>query len=251
MSRIQRLRNDIRQMGLSGWSVHAVSTLVSRLSFGRVRILALRFYVQPVPQDRLLPPRPASDPIHVARVGREAFPAEAFDRPTEAIRDRFDDGSLCIAASKDGSLLGFMWLQGGVLRERLVRCRMHALPADRVAWDFDFHIEPKHRLGRLFARLWDCAFENLRERGIEATVSWIRFENRSSEHAHLRLGARRMGWAVFVTVFEHEFLLSSMRPVFAHARPGSFVDLYVDASRFLAHSITPFEHPRAAQHPPR
>jgi len=250
VSRFARLRVDLRQMGFAAWSVYAVSTLVSRLSFDRVRVLALRFYAQPVAQDRLLPPRPASDPIRVTSIGRETFAAEAFERPAEAIRDRFDDGSLCIAATKGDALLGFMWLQTGVLRERLVRCRMHALPADRVAWDFDFHIEPKYRLGRLFARLWDRAYENLRERGVEATVSWIRFENRGSEHAHLRLGARRMGWAVFVTIFEHQFLLSSMRPLFAHAGPGRCADLYVDASRFLD-SVTPFEHPRAARDPPR
>lgn len=238
-------------MGFAGWSVYAVSRLISRLSFGRITILALRFYVQPVPQNPLLPPRPASDPIQVLRIGHEAFSAEAFERPAEAIRDRFDDGSLCIAATKDDSLVGFMWLQTGVLRERLARCRMHALPADRVAWDFDLHIEPKYRLGRLFARLWDAAFENLRERGIEATVSWIRFENRSSEHAHLRLGARRMGWVVFVTIFEHQFLLGSLRPVFAYSRPGSSADLYVDAGRFLTSSVTPFEHPCVAQQDPR
>ncbi len=216
-------------MGWGGWLVYAFSTLVARASFQRIRILALRFYVQPVARVRLLPARPPGDPVRVAPLARDAFDAADFDRPPDAIRDRFDDGSVCIAAVKDDELLGFMWLQHGMLRERLVRCRMHALPADRVAWDYDFHIEPRHRLGRLFARLWDCAFETLRERGIEATVSWVRLENRASEHAHARLGAQRLGWAVFVTVFEHQLMLSSMRPHFAYAAPGQACDLYVDA----------------------
>lgn len=233
MSRIARVRDDLRRMGLGGWLVHASSKLVARLSFGRVRVLALRFYVQPVARARLLPPRRAADSIRVEPVTRQAFTAEDFGRPADAIRDRFDDGAVCIAAVKGDALLGFMWLQQDVLRERLVRCRLHALPADRVAWDFDFHIEPQYRLGRLFARLWDRAFDTLRERGIDATVSWIRFENRSSEHAHLRLGARRLGWAVFVTAFEHQLMLGSMRPLLAYARPGETADLYVDATQFV------------------
>lgn len=229
-------------MGIGGWLVHTLSTILERSSSGRVRILALRFYVQPVASERLLAQN-AHGPIRVASIEARAFTPEHFQRPPEAIRDRFADGSACIAAVKNDELVGFMWLQPGMLRERLVRCRMHALPENRTAWDYDFHIEPKYRLGRLFARLWDCAFESLRERGVEATLSWIRLENRSSENAHRRLGARRIGWTVFLTAFEHQFMIGSLQPKCAWSRPGRCVDLRVDATRFLA---TRSKAPRAA-----
>jgi len=237
---LRRVVADVRAMGLTGWGVYAVSTVLERLSKRRIRLLALRFYVQPVASERLVSPRPANDPIRVAPLPEGAFDARAFERPRQAIEDRYRDGSNCIGAVREGELVGFMWLQHGILRERLVRCRMHAMPADRVAWDYDFEIHPRYRLGRLFGRLWDCAFEILREQEVRATVSWVRLGNRASEQAHARLGARRIGWAFFVTVFGWQLMLSSLRPKIAFTAPGRACDLYVDlAGHSVARNHTP------------
>lgn len=237
---LARVVDDVRAMGLAGWGVYAVSTALERLSKRRIHLLALRFYVQPVANRRLVPPRPANDPIRIGPLPEGTFDPHAFDRPRQAIEDRYRDGSICIGAVREGELVGFMWLQHGILRERLVRCRMHAMPADRVAWDYDFEIHPRYRLGRLFGRLWDCAFEILREQGVRATVSWVRLGNRASEQAHARLGARRIGWAFFVTVFGWQLMLSSLRPKIAFTAPGRACDLYVDlAGHSVARNHTP------------
>lgn len=239
-SRAQRIRDDLRRMGAGGWAVYALSTALERLSRRRIHLLALRFYLQPVARERLVPRRNVPDPITIGPIPEGAFDAEAFDRPEQAIADRYRDGSTCIGAVRDGELIGFMWLQPGMLRERLVRCQMHAAPADRVVWDYDFEIHPRYRLGRLFGRLWDCAFETLRERGVEATVSWVRLENRASEQAHARLGARRIGWAFFVTAFGRQLMFSSLRPKIAFARRGQVCHLHVDvADHSMARNHTP------------
>ncbi len=224
--------SDIRNMGFGGWLVYATDRTLGKLLRGKGGFHVLKFYLQPVPAARLVPERP-NDPVVVAEIDRTAVAEAAFDRPVGAIPQRFDDGSVCIAALKQGELLGFMWLQHGVLRERIVRCRMHAVPASRVEWDYDFFIEPRYRLGRLFARLWDAAAEHLRDRNVEATLSWVHLANRASAKAHARLGARPIGWAAFLSVLGHQFMISSMRPRIAWSRPGQTVDLYVDATETL------------------
>lgn len=230
--RLSDLRSDLRSMGLGGWLSYAADRALGRLSRGRAAFYLLRFYVQPVPASPLVSVR-AGDPVHVGPIDRSAIDEATFKRPAGAVPARFDAGSTCIAALKQGEVLGFMWLHPGTLSERIVHCDMRAEPASRVVWDYDFFIEPRYRLGRLFGRLWDAAASHLRERGVEATVSWVHLHNRASAQAHARLGARPIGWAAFLVLFRHQFMISSMRPVFAHAGPDDRLKLRVDAGASL------------------
>lgn len=231
---------DVKQLGIAGWTTYAVDRLLGRITRGRGGFHVLRFYVQPVPEMPDFAAKPG-DAIHIAPIAPDTVDPAAFGRPLEAIADRFGDGSVCIAALKDKELIGFMWLQAGMLRERIVRCHMHALPAGRVEWDYDFFIEPRYRFGRLFGRLWQVAAQSLRDRNVEATVSWVKLGNRASEQAHARLGARPIGWAVFLVLFGHQLMVTSMRPRIAYSRPGVTPDLHVDLARVL-----PQPEPRAA-----
>lgn len=224
-------------MGLPGWAAYAFDRLLGMVSRGSAGFHILRFYAQPVPKMPAIDRKP-DDRIRIAPVVRGVVDPKAFGRPLEAIADRFNDGSVCIAALKDQELIGFMWLQAGMLRERIVRCHMHALPAGRVEWDYDFYIEPRYRLGRLFGRLWQVAAENLRARQVEATVSWVKLGNRASEQAHARLGARPIGWAVFGVLFGHQLMVTSMQPRIAYSRPGVTPELYVDLARELVEPVS-------------
>lgn len=232
MTRLRGIRADIREMGLSGWLIYATDRALGRLFRGRAGLHVLRFYVQPV-QTQALTAKRSGDSFTVGTIGRDLVPEAAFDRPPGVIAERFDDGGICIAALKQDELAGFMWLQRGVLRERIVRCRLHALPLEHVEWDYDFYIQPRYRLGRLFARLWDAAAADLRERGVSATLSWVHLHNRASANAHARLGSKPIGWAMFLVAFEHQLMITSMRPKVDYSLPGRTTDLYVDASPLL------------------
>lgn len=232
MRRLKNIAVDIRTMGTAGWLVYTTDRALGLLSRGRAGFHVLRFYVQPVPEKELVPGR-ANDSLTVGLIDRDAVPEPAFGRPRGAVPQRFDDGSFCIAALKGDELAGFMWLQPGVLRERIVRCRFHALPSARIEWDYDFYIHPRYRLGRLFARLWDTAFLDLRERGVMATVSWVHLHNRASSSAHARLGATPIGWAMFLVMFGHQVMITSMRPKFAYSTPSRTLDLFVDAGSHI------------------
>lgn len=230
--RLADLRSDLRSMGLGGWLSYAVDRALVKITGGRAGFCLLRFYVQPVPASPLVPVR-AGDPVQVGPIDRRTVDEAAFKRPAGAVTARFDAGSTCIAAIRRGELRGYMWLQPGTLAERIVRCDMRAEPVSRVVWDYDFFIEPRYRLGRLFGRLWDAAGSHLRERGIDATVSWVHLHNRASAQAHARLGARPIGWAAFLELFGHQFMISSMHPTFSRAGPGDRLELIVNASSFL------------------
>src|SRR5690606_14586051 len=141
--RLADLRSDLRSMGLGGWLSYAADRALGKLARGRAGFCLLRFYVQPVPASPLVPVR-AGDPVQVGPIDPGTVDEAAFKRPAGAVPARFDAGSTCIAATRQGELLGFMWLQPGTLAERIVRCDMRAEPALRVVWDYDFFIEPRY-----------------------------------------------------------------------------------------------------------
>lgn len=219
-------------MGSLGWLFYATDRAVGRLSGGRIGILALRFYLQPLPKERLVAVQ-ENDPVRVGPISPAALDLSAFGRPIDAIQERFEAGSICIAARREDELLGFMWLQEGTLKERLVRCHMRVEPFSRAVWDYDFFIQPRYRLGRLFGRLWDAASASLRDQGVEATISWIRLENRASEQAHTRLGARRIGWTFFLNAFGRQAMITSFAPYLAYAGSHGTMSLNIDVTNWL------------------
>jgi len=201
-------------LGRLGGTFYLIDRVLARLSRRRLRLLGYWFYMQPVaPQPRVQ--IKAGDAWQLGPIGPQRLPEAAFERPAGAIPARFADGSICVAAIRGDELGGFMWLKFGPVRERLVRCVFEPLPANEACWDYDFYIAPKYRLGRLFARLWDAADELMRSRGVRATVSWVEFSNLASARAHERLGARRVGWGVFLKLGVVQVTFASVRP-FVH-----------------------------------
>lgn len=227
------IRDDIRAMGKLGWFLHAFDRALRKLTCNHARLWSFRFYAQPVSGQRMLPPATGTK-IVVRTLEPAEIDAEQFERPPGVIERRFEDGSVCIAALDRGSLAGFMWLHFGQLRERLLDCDFEAVPSGRSCWDYDFEIKPKYRLGRTFARLWDEAHQLLRDRGIEASVSWIAFSNQGSQRAHERMGARRVGWLIVFELRGIKLALSSIAPYLHAAGRGHRLYFPVDATPVLA-----------------
>jgi GNAT superfamily N-acetyltransferase len=208
------VRGLLKELGVLGAAFYVADRALDRLSGGRAGLFGCWFYAQPVAREARVPIK-ANDIWQVGPVGPDRLPEEAFGRPSGAVPQRFRDGSVCVAALKGDELGGFMWLHFGPLRERLVRCVFEPLPAEEACWDYDFYIAPRYRMGRLFGRLWDAADEVMRARGRRSTVSWVTFSNRASARAHERLGARRAGWAAFLSLGVLQFTIASVRP-FVH-----------------------------------
>lgn len=208
---IRALAYDIRNIGFAGWFAYVIDRSLSLISRGAIRFTALWFYAQPVEQISTIKRRD-EDRIRTELAGPGQVPDASFGRPLGAIPERFEQGSTCIAAFNGDQLAGFMWLQFESLRERLVRCDFVPLPQGRASWDFDVFVAPPFRMGRTFGRLWSHAKSYLQERGIETTLSWVAFDNMASRRAHERMGARRVGWALILTVGKAQLLLASTSP---------------------------------------
>jgi hypothetical protein len=257
MRRLATLGADVRSMGALGWSIYAADRLLDRLTGGRARLWAFRFYAQPVPDEPLLPPARGVSKMVVGVIEASDVAPELFERPKGAIEERFEDGSLCIAARDGQRLAGFMWLRFGVLRERLLACDFEPLPAGLTCWDYDFEVLPRYRLGRTFARLWDEGFRLLRARGVRESVSWIAFSNLASQRAHERMGARRVGWLVVLDAFGYKLAAQSGgprlrgRPRLRFAGRSERLHVPVDTRNDSAHSVAKNQTPVSGPDPDR
>lgn len=153
--------------------------------------------------------------IEVRRLNQDDSAVYAFGRSAEVIRARFRQGAVCFGAFSQGRIIGYLWLVLGPYLEDEVRCWFIPLPPGRVAWDFDVYLEPQHRLGMGFVRLWDEADAFLRNAGIGWTLSRISAFNSGSLAAHRRLGARHLGSAVFLGSHSWQLMVAGVPP-YAH-----------------------------------
>ncbi|MFO7188430.1 MAG: N-acetyltransferase [Pseudomonadota bacterium] len=200
---------------------YGTARLAQKLSAQRVRVVRYRLTAQPVAQAPLLPAR-AHSAVRVERLAPDhplaAQLVAQSPRPAEVIRRRFAHGAHCYAAFKEErSLLGFLWLQYGAYDEDEVRCLFVPQPEGQAAWDFDVWVHPAHRASRVFVRLWDAAFADLRTRGVRWTMSRVNAYNPESLHSHRRLGAVILGTATFYCAGTRQWLLLEDSPCLRRA----------------------------------
>jgi hypothetical protein len=203
----RHLGANLRGYGAVDAALVAVARALAALTRGRCELIKYYFLAQPVPAEahahrggslRVEPL--ASDDPRLARLPRAA---------TE-IAQRFESGAQCIAAWQNDELTGFLWFTEREYREDAVQCTFILPPDDRTVWDFDVHVEPRFRLGRTFALLWDRAFSSMRARGVRWSLSRVSAFSLESLRAHQRAGAVGTGWAVFARFGSLQFTLTSL-----------------------------------------
>ena len=227
-SAIQALRN----FGAWNGSLYLMSRFLVRATSGRCRLVKYYLVAQPVRPVPYL--KRKTDIISIDRIEPDNPLVKQFPRPAEVLAKRFADGSVCFAASKHGKFVGFIWLQHYCYEEDEVRCNFFPAPREKAVWDYDVHVEPQFRMGRIFLRLWDVAHDYLRDRGIAWTVSRISAFNTESLASHRRLGAVRLAIATFVCVGDVQAACFSVHPwLHLSRRPDRRPDL-----RLLTHATT-------------
>lgn len=186
-------------------AIHFAARALRKASGNRIRLRRYRFVAQPVPQQPLLPQRPGGS-MRVEQIDASHPLCAQLPRPREVIRKRFAAGGLCFAASMSGRLIGCLWLQHDRYEEDEVACLFLPRPAEQAVWDYDVYVDPAYRAGRAFTRLWDAAYAYLRSRGVKWTMSRVSAAAVDSMNAHTRLGAVRVGSAVFLCCGKREFV---------------------------------------------
>jgi hypothetical protein len=127
---------------------------------------------------------------------------------------RFSQGAVCLAALNGGDCIGFLWISFGPYLEDEVRCRYIPLPQGEAAWDFDVYVYPEHRNSLVFLRLWDEANRYLAARGVRWSLSRISAFNPGSMASHARMGTRRIGSAVFLSIGPLQVSMATVTPRF-------------------------------------
>lgn len=204
------------KFGALGWKDGVLlicKRIVERGSRGKARLIKYRLVGQPIRSAPWLSGRRGAT-LTVRPVPSDDPVLASLPRPQAVHAERFAQGAECLVAFRGDAPVGFLWFLVGDYQEDEVRCRFRPLPADRTAWDFDVHVAPEHRLSPAFLRLWDAANEILRARSVRWTLSRIDAFNPASLRAHASLGARPLGWLVFLVIGPMQLTLGSQRPRF-------------------------------------
>ncbi len=228
MSVITQLRSTFSSLGWHNGVWYLLGQTLQRVN-PRCHVFKYYLVAQPVAaQTRLAAHQGASIEI---RPILEHDPAIAtMGRPAAVIAQRFMQGAVCLGAFRADTLVGYLWLQLGTYLEDEVRCRFIPQPAHQAAWDFDIFVQPKHRIGFAFAKLWDAADALMRARDIRWTMSRISAFNTASLAAHQKLGLKNVGGCVYVVLGNTQITVSNLFP-FVHVSlsPARFPTLRVNA----------------------
>ena len=211
-------RPRLRDFGCVDAPLYLLMRLLRRLPGGHARLLKYRFWAQPVPERPLMPGRRGA--LAIRSLGPQDPEIKQVPRDPGLVATRLANGDICLGAVKQGRLAGYMWIATGGYDEDEVRARFEPRPEGRAAWDYDIFILPEERGGLLFVRLWDAAYELLRARGHRWCVSRISSFNLASSASQARMGAKPLGWSIFLILFKCQFMISSMVPHLHVAPPG-------------------------------
>lgn len=210
----RKIFQTVQALGVANGLLYLVSRVLDRVSAGSVRLLRYRIVAQPIgnaglralraDSTTIVQPTPANSPI-----------VAAFPRPPQVLRRRYEGGAECFTAVVRTAFAGFIWFQRNAYDEDEVRCRYILAAPERCVWDFDVHVEPRFRLGRTLARLWQAVDAHLAAQGIQWSFSRISAFNAASTGAHARLGTIDCGSATFLCVGAVQLALLSTPP-FVH-----------------------------------
>lgn len=205
------LKSAIRELGFVNGIIYLSGRVIKVISGGRSRVVRYYIVAQPVPSPFVAVCRP-SDTEKVEEM-REWDPLiGVFPRPAEELKSRFDRGHLCLAAKSKGNFAGYLWFARDWYEETEVRCRFVLVEPLSSAWDYDAYVDPRYRLGRTFARLWDAGNERLAASGVRWTFSRISAFNAQSLQSHRRLGIQILETLTFICIGPLQLTLMSCKP---------------------------------------
>lgn len=208
---LQRIRNTFSQLGAFDGSLYFLDYTLRKISGNRAYLIRYYLVAQPVRPEASCR---ASLKNPVTPLDRCDPLLPLFPRPPNVIARRLRDNSLCFLARSGDEFAGFLWLAFNAYDEDEVRCRYELADAATCVWDYDVHVEPKHRIGRTFARLWDAANAHLTQKGIHWSMSRISAFNPASLAAHGRLGIHRLHSASFLCMGPLQISVISAAPWF-------------------------------------
>jgi hypothetical protein len=205
----------VREFGVAVGLLYAADRALRSLS-RHAGLYPYEFLAQPVDGKPLLPERLTGN-LTARLIGQNDPALERMPARSEIKAGRYRNGARCIGVERDGTLLGYIWLSFQPYAEDEVRCT-YELPAPAAGagpagvFDFDLYVFPEHRMGIAFAAIWHMVSAYLHGQGVHHSFSRMTRFNTASRRAHLRLGSKPVGGALFVRLGAIELMLSTLRP---------------------------------------
>ena len=212
---VTRLHRSCQEIGVSATLINAVDRVLRAISGGRARLVAYAVVAQPIGHLTSAPLRPSAN-SRIVEVGPSDPLVQSMPRPKHVLDRRFESRSECLAATVRGEFAGMLWIARERYDEDEVRCLYVLREPTRSVWDYDVYVEPAYRAGRTMAKLWQAANLRLGAQGVQWSFSRIALANAASLAAHKRLGAQRVGFALFGVIGPLQIAVMSQMP-FIHA----------------------------------
>lgn len=179
------------QFGFCNALLYALHRTVQKFSpsaaIERLNIVSLPIPAQPLANGR------RGGQIEVRRLAAGDPAIATFKRLPGDIAARFQQGAVCLGAFRNGELLAWLWYVLHEFSDSYYPLDFDLTAVAPAAWDFDVYVRPEARLTAAFSRLWDATLSELRDAGVEQTLSAISAFNAASLRSHRRLGARQVG----------------------------------------------------------
>ena len=184
--------------------------LLKRVSAGHIRIIRYHIVAQAVTDKFFCPERRGRNvSVREIKFGDEL--EVDFPVGVDVLAERYAQGCRCLVAEKEGEFVGYLWFVKGEYIEDEVRV-IFQLPNGHDVWDFDVYVEPKHRVGFVFLRLWDELYVRLNKECGEYSYSRISAFNAVSRNSHKRLGAKTLSCVSFLKIGSIQIMFSGLSP---------------------------------------
>lgn len=205
------LKSAVSSLGFANGVLYLLGRFMQVLSSGRCSLIRYYLVAQPIPNP-FVPVCRESIRDRVIEVFAKDSLVQEFPRPHRVIRERYAKGYSCLVATSQDAFAGFLWIAHHGYDEDEVRCQFVLADPKSTAWDFDVYVEPRFRLGRTFARLWDAANERFASEGILWSISRISAFNQQSLQSHGRLGIHHLHTLTFFCLGNLQLGIMSCAP---------------------------------------
>lgn len=207
---LDKVNSLFLQLGFFDSLLFIFARILDLLPFS-ARIVKYYFFAQELSQKKFLPSTKGKK-ITVSEDSIDRILLCPLPRPPEVIALRYAQGAVCMAAYNEKKVfVGCLWYVKGAYEEDEVRC-LYKITAKNALWDFDVYVDPKYRLSPVFLKLWDETSSRLFKEGYRWSISRISAFNSNSISSHSRMGAKIVGWAVYICAGSFQLTITNLLP---------------------------------------
>ena len=223
----QKVKGPFQEFGFLAGLLYAADRMLRGMS-DACGLYVYELMAQPISAQPLLPPNLLKN-LAFIEIERGHPDIARMPAGEDIKASRFDQGARCLGVLRKGQLIGYIWFCFDRYEEDEVRCTYELAVPERSVFDFDLYVFPEHRMGVGFIGIWHGANAFLRERGIEHTFSRLTRFNLASRRSHAHFKWKRIGQALFLKLWQLEFMVSNLAPYVAVTSTGSRVRLRLNA----------------------